>query len=62
MGTLMDNKLAPLIRMQANLQKLMLEDKFSGPKFTDIIGGIGWIMGLFGIVAFFWSFKRKPTK
>ncbi len=62
MGTLMDNKLAPLIRMQANLQKLMLEDKFSGPKFTDIIGGVGWIMGLFGIVAFFWSFKRKPTK
>ena len=62
MGTLMDDKLAPLIRMQANLQKLMLEDKFSGPKMTDIIGGIGWIMGLFGIAAFFWSFKRKPTK
>ena len=62
MGTLMDDKLAPLIRMQANLQKLMLEDKFSGPKMTDIIGGIGWIMGLFGIAAFFWSFKRKPGK
>lgn len=61
-GSLMDDKLAPLIRMQANLQKLMLEDKFSGPKFTDIMGGIGWIMGLFGIAAFFWSFKRKPTK
>lgn len=62
MGTLMDDKLAPLIRMQANLQKLMLEDKFSGPKMTDIIGGIGWIMGLFGIAAFFWSFKRKSGK
>ena len=62
MGTLMDDKLAPLIRMQANLQKLMLKDKFSGPKMTDIIGGIGWIMGLFGIAAFFWSFKRKSGK
>lgn len=62
MGTMMDDKLAPLIRMQANLQKLMLEDKFSGPKMTDIIGGIGWIMGLFGIAAFFWSFKRKSGK
>ncbi|MGO8880742.1 MAG: hypothetical protein ACLQMS_14705 [Desulfomonilaceae bacterium] len=61
-GTLMDDKLAPLIRMQANLQKLMLEDKFSGPKMTDIVGGIGWIMGLFGIAAFFWSFKRKSGK
>ena len=62
MGTLMDDKLAPLIRMQANLQKLILEDKFGGPKMTDIIGGIGWIMGLFGIAAFFWSFKRKSGK
>lgn len=61
-GTLMDDKLAPLIRMQANLEKLILEDKFSGPKMTDIIGGIGWIFGLGGIAAFFWSFKRKPRK
>lgn len=61
-GTLMEDKLAPLIRMQANLEKLILEDKFSGPKMTDIIGGIGWILGLGGIAAFFWSLKRKPTK
>lgn len=59
-GTLMDDKLAPLFRMQGNLEKLILEDKFSGPKMTDIVGGIGWILGLGGITAFFWSFKRKP--
>ncbi len=61
-GTLMDDKLAPLYQKQAKLEKLLLEDKFSGPKMTDIIGGIGWILGLGGIAAFFWSFKRKPGK
>ncbi|MCL5126745.1 MAG: hypothetical protein M1511_20075, partial [Deltaproteobacteria bacterium] len=60
--TMMDDKLAPLIRMQGNLQKLILEDKFGGPRMTDIIGGIGWILGLFGIAAFCWSFRRKPFK
>ena len=61
-GTLMDDKLAPLFQKQATLEKLLLEDKFSGPKMTDIVGGIGWILGLGGIAAFFWSFKRKPRK
>lgn len=61
-GTLMDDKLAPLYQKQAKLEKLLLKDKFSGPKMTDIIGGIGWILGLGGIAAFFWSFKRKPGK
>jgi nickel transport protein len=61
-GTLMDDKLAPLFQKQATLEKLLLEDKFSGPKMTDIVGGIGWILGLGGIAAFFWSFKRRPRK
>jgi nickel transport protein len=61
-GTLMDDKLAPLYQKQAKLEKLLLEDKFSGPKMTDIVGGIGWILGLGGIAAFFLSFKRKPRK
>jgi hypothetical protein len=61
-GTLMDDKLAPLFQKQATLEKLLLEDKFSGPKMTDIVGGIGWIMGLAGITAFFLSSKRKQRK
>jgi len=61
-GTLMDDKLAPLFQKQAKLEKLLLEEKFSGPKMTDIIGGIGWILGLGGIAAFFLSFKRRPRK
>ena len=42
----MDDKLAPLFQKQATLEKLLLEDKFSGPKMTDIVGGIGWIPGI----------------
>jgi nickel transport protein len=61
-GTLMDDKLVPLFQKQATLEKLLLEDKFSGPKMTDIVGGIGWILGLGGIAAFFLSFKRRPRK
>jgi nickel transport protein len=61
-GILMDDKLAPLFQKQATLEKLLLEDKFSGPKMTDIVGGIGWILGLGGIAAFFLSFKRRPRK
>ncbi len=61
-GSLLDKKLAPLIRMQGSLEKLLLEEKFSGPKMSDIIGGIGWILGLCGIAAFFLSFKRSSKK
>ena len=61
-GTIMDDKLAPVLQKQAVLEKLILEEKFSGPKITDIIGGIGWIIGLAGIAAFFLSSKRKPRK
>jgi nickel transport protein len=45
----LDTKLAPL--------KQMLVEQFnSGPKVSEIIGGIGWIFGLFGVAAYF---KRR---
>jgi nickel transport protein len=58
----LDKKLEPIVRMLGNQEKLLLEEKFSGPKMTDIIGGIGWILGLGGIAAFALSFKRKSNK
>ena len=57
--SVLDKKLEPIVRMLGNQEKLLLEEKFSGPKMTDIIGGIGWILGLGGIAAFAWSFKRR---
>lgn len=62
MGSLLDKKLAPLVRTQGSLEKLLLEEKFSGPKMSDIIGGIGWILGLCGIAAFFLSYRRSSKK
>lgn len=56
--TVLDKKLEPFVRMLGNQERLLIEDKCGGPKMTDIIGGIGWILGLAGIAAFAWSFKR----
>lgn len=46
------NEIAPLKRqlaMQAS----------AGPSITEIIGGVGWILGLFGVSAWWRSRKRK---
>lgn len=61
-GPMMEDKLAPVLQKQAILEKLLLEEKFSGPKMTDVIGGIGWILGLTGIAAYFMSLRQKPGK
>ncbi len=42
----LDAKLAPL-------RRVLLED--NGPRLHDILGGIGWIVGLVGIAAYFKS-------
>jgi nickel transport protein len=57
----LDKKLAPITRMLGNQEKIMLEEKMRGPRMTDIIGGIGWIFGIVGTAAFFWS-KKRPDK
>jgi nickel transport protein len=54
----LDEKLAPIIKMLGSQEKLLLEEKTRGPKLTEIIGGIGWILGIIGIGAFFWAQKR----
>ena len=49
----LDVKLKPIIRELAKLR----EDK--GPGVTEIIGGIGYILGIMGIVAYMKSKKRQ---
>jgi nickel transport protein len=56
--TLLDQKLAPVTRALGKQEKLLLEEKFGGPRMTDIIGGIGWIVGMVGLAAFFWGRNR----
>ncbi|MEZ4579277.1 MAG: hypothetical protein R2861_13515 [Desulfobacterales bacterium] len=48
----LDEKLQPLHRMLARMQD-------PGPTVNDIFGGIGYILGLAGVAALFYSGKKN---
>ena len=50
----LDEKLKPIMREMREIKKSQ-EDRISP---TEIIGGIGYIIGIFGIIAYFLSRKR----
>jgi len=50
----LDKKLKPVM-------KILTESQERKPTFTDIFGGIGYILGLMGIAAYF-NFRRKKDK
>ena len=49
----LDKKLAPILRMLA-------ESRDQGPKLSDVLGGIGYLIGLVGIAAYFKRKSREP--
>jgi nickel transport protein len=53
METLLDQKLAPVLRQISELRK-----QTQGPSIKDILGGIGYIFGLIGVAAYVRS-QRK---
>ncbi len=54
-----EEKIEPLVKMLGNQQKLILEQQIKGPTIAEIVGGIGWILGIVGIAAYFMSRNRK---
>jgi nickel transport protein len=48
----LDRKLAPVI-------KLIRDTRKEGPTISEIVGGIGYIFGLFGLVMYLKSRKRS---
>jgi nickel transport protein len=60
--TVLDKKLEPIVRMLGKQERLFLEQMHGGPRMTEIVGGIGWIMGLVGLAAFFWGRNRSARK
>jgi nickel transport protein len=48
----LDKKLRPILRM-------MTESKDTKPSLSEIIGGIGYIFGLFGVALFFKNRNKK---
>ena len=53
--TTIDKKLAPIKRTLA-------ENSDKGPSLQDILGGIGYILGLAGIAAYVQSLKKRRSK
>ena len=49
---LLDKKLEPVIKM-------LVESRQEAPSFSNIIGGIGYIIGLVGVVAYVRSRRKK---
>jgi len=47
----LDRKLKPVLKM-------LVESKEQGPSVTEILGGIGYILGLMGVAAYF-NYRRK---
>ncbi len=56
-----DEKIQPLVKMLGNQQKMLMEQKDKGPTITEIVGGIGWILGIVGVAGFFVGRGRKRT-
>ena len=48
----LDKKLGPVLKMLA-------ESRERTPKLTDILGGVGYILGLLGIASYVYYRKRK---
>ncbi len=46
-------ELKPVLQKLATVQRLLLQEQDKGPSLKDIVGGIGWIMGLVGLWAYF---------
>jgi len=58
LSAMLDQKLAPIVKMLGNQERILLESKMAGPSLSEIVGGIGWILGIVGTAAFFWGKKR----
>ena len=59
LGPIMDQKLEPLVQMLAQQERMLIQQQSGAPRLNEIAGGIGWIIGLAGIAAFFWRGSRK---
>ena len=44
----------------APLRAMLVSEKEKGPGLTEIVGGLGWLMGLAGIAAYFAAKGKKP--
>jgi len=53
-----DARIQPVATMLSQQQKLLVEYTNKGPTMSEVLGGIGWIIGIAGVAAYLMS--RKP--
>ncbi len=58
-GALGDLVRRSVAREIAPLKKMMMEEMNRGPSMTEIIGGIGWLVGIGGLLAAYAAQKKK---
>jgi len=56
----LDQRIQPLVNMLGNQQKMLMEQREKSPTITEIVGGIGWIMGIVGVAGYFMGRRRGP--
>jgi nickel transport protein len=56
-----DEKIQPLLKMLGSQQMMLMEQKDKGPTITEIVGGIGWILGIVGVAGYFMGRSGKRT-
>jgi len=49
----LDSRLRPVSEALVAQHKLLVEEHDKGPSVSEIIGGVGWIVGLFGMLGYF---------
>ncbi len=54
-----DQKIQPLVKMLGAQQKFLMEQRDRGPTVNEIVGGIGWILGIVGVAGYFMGPNRK---
>ncbi len=52
-------ELKPVLQKLDTLERLMLKEQDKDPSMRDIVGGIGWILGLVGLTAYFMAGRRR---
>jgi nickel transport protein len=50
----LDRKLAPILRTLAEMQEQKI-------RLTDVLGGLGYILGLVGVAAYYGSRRKRDT-
>lgn len=62
LGEVIDARLEPISKTLTAQQKLLVEMRENNPSITEIVGGIGWIVGLFGVAGYLMGRRNSSNR